>query len=129
MDADLRALLPVRISWRQFAGVASLAWYDRVPLLYLVAGAVVAGDGAGARLPLWTAALAGGAAGGLFIISRRGAGMLVALLAIALAASAAAARVYHPPYDPANIRNLPENQPLYLEGIIEGASESIPGGV
>jgi competence protein ComEC len=66
---------------------------------------------------------AGGAAA--FLLASRRSGMALALGALAVAAAVAAGQVYDPPPASATLRELPENQPVVVEGVLDREPEPI----
>ncbi|HEY2107261.1 MAG TPA: ComEC/Rec2 family competence protein [Candidatus Binataceae bacterium] len=101
---------------------------SKIPTLYLVALALIAGDAAGsARIspPLWMALGFFAGAIAAFLMNRRTRAMVLALSALAVAAGVAAQQVYDPPARAATVRALPEDQPLVLEGTLDREPERV----
>lgn len=105
-------------------------WHARTPPLYLVAGSVVIGDGAGLvlHLSLWPAVALTLAALGLFACRRPGWGLAMAMGAIALAASNTSSRLYCGALLPNDIRRLPQGAQVRLEGVLDRAPERANDG-
>ncbi len=102
----------------------------RVPALYLVAGAMVAGDLAGRlrpALPIWIAVGLAAAAVILFLIGNARSATALAMSAIAAAAAFAAHQVYYLPPRAATIRSLAGDQPAVLEGVVDREPEHVSG--
>lgn len=100
------------------------------PPLYLVTLAVVIGDAlgnAGGFVPLRLAAAAGAAAAAIFLLNQRGAGLVLALLAIAGAATAAVRPVLEPPGGPASLKRFADDAAVSVEGCLVRAAEREAG--
>ncbi|MGO9453523.1 MAG: DNA internalization-related competence protein ComEC/Rec2 [Candidatus Binataceae bacterium] len=112
-------------------GVVALAFtrFDKVPPIYAVAIAICLGDGlANFRLfvPSWLAAAIVLTATVAFLTSRPRAGYLLALAAIAAAATLPVCALLEPPVAPQSIRALPDGTHLTVEGRLIDEPEHLP---
>jgi competence protein ComEC len=112
----------------------ALAWLDwpaALPPLYGVTAAVVIGDGAGnlgLAIPFWICvALALGAAA-LMMMRRTPAGLFVAYVAIAGAATIPIARLLNPTSGPLSLDRFADGSSVTIVGRIAQAPEREPGG-
>ncbi len=109
------------------AGLAVTA-LAQIPALYLVALAVLIGDGAGSLrsgIPLGLAAVFCVAALAAFLLARPGLGTATALGAIAIAAAAAAQLLYDPPAGAVSIGAFSDDRPIIFEGTLDREPERV----
>lgn len=118
-----------RVASTEIARPVSIPWYVRFPPIYAVAIALLAGDSLGnwrIFVPLWVAGALGAAALLLFIAARRGAGVAIALAAIAASATVPVHAILSPEADPMSLRNFPDGAMLTIEGRLAREAESFP---
>ncbi len=100
------------------------------PPLYLVTLAVVSGDALGNAvgfIPLWLAAAVGATAALMFILGRRTAGMMLALLAITGAATASVRPLLEPADGPTSLTRFADDAVVTVEGYLISAAERVAG--
>lgn len=105
---------------------------SRIPPIYLVAAAIVVGDGLGTQLTAiepWLVAIMALGALLLFLGARPAAGLIVALAALLLAAAVLSGGVYAPPRARETIRGFPETTPVDLQGVLDREPERTLHGV
>jgi len=103
-------------------------WFVRCPPIYLVAIAVALGDGAGnfGLVPLWIAACLTVGAIALFLFRSPSAGVALAVVAIAAAATVPVHQLLSPAADPSGIRYFDEGAMLTIEGHLIREAERFP---
>ncbi|MGA6971214.1 MAG: DNA internalization-related competence protein ComEC/Rec2 [Candidatus Binatus sp.] len=99
--------------------IPAVSRIDRIPAIYAVAIAVVAGDALGNfhfTISPWLAVSIAGLALGALLASRRTLGLAATYLAIALAANVAVANVLDPPHDERSIASFVDGSRVAIEG-------------
>jgi competence protein ComEC len=109
----------------------AVALLERLPPIYAVALAVVAGDALGnfrVAIPLSFALAVASLSLGAFLAARRTLGLAAAYVAIALAASVAVANVLEPPRKPHSVATMANGSRVTIEGYLYRESEHEPYG-
>ena len=110
-----------------------LSWAKRVaatPPLYSVTAAMIAGDAAGnlgLELPLWIAAALAIAAAVLMTARRTATGLIVALIAIAAAATIPSWRLLNPAIGPASLARFPDGAMITIVGRVAREPRHVGG--
>ncbi len=107
-----------------------MRWFDRAPLIYFVAAAVIAGDVLGnlsIHLLAWLGWSAAVFSLMFFLVRWRALGRAIALAGIVVAASVPVYRLHQPPGDLHSLRRFPDRALITVEGRLPAPPEHLPG--